>query len=121
MCMPPFNPTKCSSSATRKVAFGVDLEDLERILHDRLDAVGPHRVPCCGTPSCCPTTTVRFGSGIAVAKGIASRLERRTLEAYDKGFEAGVAFAVADEARRSEPWRKVVERDREGRIIAITG
>ena len=41
MCMPPFNPTKCSSSATREVAFGVDLEDLEPILHDRPDAVGP--------------------------------------------------------------------------------
>ena len=41
MSMPPFNPTKCSPSATRKGAFGVDLEVLERILHDRLDAIGP--------------------------------------------------------------------------------
>jgi hypothetical protein len=49
------------------------------------------------------------------------RLERKTRQSYTDGFEAGVAFAVADEARRSEPRRKVVERDREGRIVAITG
>jgi hypothetical protein len=58
---------------------------------------------------------------IDVAKRLASRLERRGLEAYDKGFETGFAAAVADETRRSEPRRKAVERDREGRIVAITG
>ncbi len=58
---------------------------------------------------------------ISVAQGLAARLERRTAAAHGEGFEAGVAFAVPDEVRRSEPRRRTVERDREGRIVAIAG
>jgi len=53
-------------------------------------------------------------------KALSDRLDTTTRQSYANGFEAGVAFAVADEARRLEPRRKRIERDREGRIVAIT-
>lgn len=67
------------------------------------------------------TAEAQLGRAFEAVKALAGRIERKTLQAYDKGFEAGVAFAIADEARRSEPRRKVIERDEAGRIVAVVG
>ena len=67
MCMPPFNPMTCSPSATRKVAFGVDLEDLERILTIVSMRSVPHRVPRSGNTCCCQTANLPVGSTIRMA------------------------------------------------------
>jgi hypothetical protein len=65
--------------------------------------------------------TLEEARAVEVAKRLAWRLERRTLEAHNTGFEAGFAAAVAAEARQSESRRRTVERDEKGRITAVIG
>ena len=61
---------------------------------------------------------------------LVSRKKKQTLEASERLDRAtpkpllskgGVVCGKVDEGRRSEPRRKVVERDADGRIVAIMG